>query len=441
MESNNYFIGTLVWLLLAVFTVCPAAAAVQLTVTPVGSHVFVLQGRNLEGIAVLDLEFGYDPSLLANPRGIRGGLIPPDAIFNCNASVPGQIRLFIRIGSRAVNGSGALATLSFDGIGDVAGSIQSLTANIVTVKATPVVAGVQILSQQHPPAVAGDISTPAADRPFAETDGGSSSVPVVATGPTGTVAGFVAPGTVSMPPERAETEPERQERSEASTSFPDDGEQLPPVQTPPAESVPSHAEPSVSVPAAQKKITYQSVLERMKAYRGEKTPATMTALFTPAADQSVRQEPSVAVSDGESVVVIHVDLSAALKDSPSFSFMNAGMVSLEPTEDGGWLIGLIPKKGVMDARITVSFEGSTLMYPLVVVPPIDPLLLTLNGSQEAALIRFLKPNDGARDPRFDLNGDGRFDYIDDYMFTAHYLAAGRKPAVINSGEQQPQRTP
>jgi len=178
----------------------------------------------------------------------------------------------------------------------------------------------------------------------------------------------------------------------------------------------------------------------MKGYAGERTPAALTALFKPVAGQKVRQEPPVAVSDGESTVSLLVELPLNLKDTPTFSFRNAGMLSLEQAADGSWEIGLLPKKHTLEARITVSFDGGFIIYPLVVSPPIDPALLMLDGSVEAAFSQFLKQQGSDRDPRFDLNGDGRFDYLDDYIFTAHYLAARQKPVRRISEETGTQST-
>jgi hypothetical protein len=54
-------------------------------------------------------------------------------------------------------------------------------------------------------------------------------------------------------------------------------------------------------------------------------------------------------------------------------------------------------------------------FPLTVVPPAGAV--TGNKADFAA---FLKDS-GVQAPKFDLNGDGRHDYLDDYVYTAHYL--------------------
>lgn len=411
----------------------PAAAAVQLTVMPVAGNVFVLQGKDLDGIAALDFQFNYDPAVMTNPQGGRGELIPGDAIFNFNPAVPGFINLRIRTNLESVSGSGTLATISFEGVGDAPGSILSLSANLVSVKATPVIAAVQILRKLPPPvepaktgsAEKDETSAVTSPEPFADSDAGTAAG---MAGAVGEASGFAASGSVVMPHERVETERDTQGDFEEQVRA-SEGEEMQPTEriAMPPEPRSSNAESKPPAPAQVVKTTqYQSVLDRMKAYTGERTPAALTALFSPVAGRQVHQDPAIVTSDGESVVTLRVELPPTLKDTPGFSFRNANMMSLEQTDDGTWLIVLLPRKNVIEARVTIRFDGSVIVYPLVVSPPVDPALLALSGSPEAAFARFLKQQGADRDPRFDLNGDGRFDYLDDYIFTAQYLAARQK---------------
>jgi hypothetical protein len=60
---------------------------------------------------------------------------------------------------------------------------------------------------------------------------------------------------------------------------------------------------------------------------------------------------------------------------------------------------------------------------LTVVPPLPANLKIGNGGKltEADFNQFLKERGTDKAPRFDLNGDGKRDYVDDYIFTANYL--------------------
>ena len=125
-------------------------AAATITLATTGNNAFALNGAGLTGIAVLDLQIGYDASTLTNPRIEKGGLVPADAIFDFNPSGAGDMRLFIRIRSQAIAGAGSIATLRFDGTDGSIGKILSLSANLVTVMATPAAAQVQIVNPAPP---------------------------------------------------------------------------------------------------------------------------------------------------------------------------------------------------------------------------------------------------------------------------------------------------
>jgi len=448
MSCKKISLYCLALLVFCLFPVWNANADVLLTVTTTGSNVFVLHGKDLDGIAALDFQFGYDQTVMTNPTGSRGGLIPGDAIFNFNPSAPGEIRLFIRIGATAVNGSGTIATISFDGMGDSAGNIRSLNASLVTVKATPAASRVQILSQPLSSVASEKTDASTSVRATSGTIAGAIGETVTGAGggttaeATAAAAGYVARVSVPMTVERSEPDTKLRDNFEASPVAPDppdppsdDLEAIAPV------SHPEPAESPVSRPVQPFKSTvYQSVLERMKAFTGERTPEALTALFNPVQGQKVSQEPPVAISDGESVVTLRVELPQTLNDTPTFSSRNATLLSLELADDGSWLISLIPKKNTLDVLMTVSFDQGMIVCPLVVSPPIDTGLLSLADSPEATFALFLKQQGSAREPRFDLNGDGRHDYLDDYIFTAQYLAVRQKAARQMPAESRQQST-
>ncbi len=404
-------------------------AAVQITLSPAGDSAFILQGGGLQGIAVLDLEIGYDPALMTSPQAERGGLIPTDAIFNFNPSTPGQIRLFIRMGSRAVSGSGTLATLRFSRLTETTpASIRSLTANLVSVKATPVLASVQIFSRaavvESPPESAPSATVAAPIPPTQNSDELENRTVAVRNSAKGVVSGgeVAVAGSISVPGTQADKEPERQEKREVSVAAKTDVE-------PPASEVGTLSEsgtesagasPAKAVQPPQITV-YRAVSERFKDFVGPWTADGITGLFQPEAGQLVRQEPVVAFSDGVAAVTLRVTLPASVREMPRFSLRNATLLTLEQSDDGVWSIGVKPHKGSIDASITVLSDGSELHYPLVVVPLLDPAALSRNGIPTVSLADIFSRRKAGSSSAMDLNGDGRKDYLDDFILSAHYF--------------------
>lgn len=418
-----------------------ARAETAFSLAPVASGVLAISGAGLKKIAALDFTVVYDTGTARNPQVLRGPFVPADASFFSNTAIPGELRVMI-IRNEEIAGSGTLATISFEKVGTDEPRIVAFKSNPISVKASPL------------DNTAGVTDKPTPETPPAGTDDTTGSTAGIssaggATGTAGGVAGVVAIGTITMLGDTVTMAGDRSEEKKAQDKkdgpLPDSlaAEQQPLRQADPSPEPPA-ARPEQSVPTpapSSKTIVYKSVMERMKEYKGERTPAALTALFQPAAGQKVHQEPPVVVSNGKNAVVIRVDLPLALKASPNFSFRNANMVSLEQADDGSWVIRLIPRKDALDAGVTVSFDGSEIRYPLAVAPAIDPALLMLKGSPESTFSYFLKQQGAGREARFDLNGDGRYDYLDDYLFTAHYLAAEQKTKRRTAANKQAQGTP
>lgn len=402
---------------------------------PAAAGTYIITGTGLEKIAALDFTVVYDITTARNPTVMKGEFVPADASFFANTAIPGELRIMV-IRNREIAGSGILATISFEKAGSMAPRVLSFTSHPISVTASPLDASARATA---PPA------TEQAEPQVRQPEKAEAEVTPVRT-PERTVQAVPAPvqgatalGSVVMPDDRSEPEKEPIARKEGQ-AVPSGSTEQPLRPVPPAPEIrpapaPSPSAPPSPPPAPPQKVVYRSVLDRMKEYKGERSPAALTALFTPAPDQKIRQEPAVAVSDGERSVTLRAVLPLTLKETPSFSLRSANMVSLDQAEDGSWIIVIVPRKNTLDARITISFDGSTMVYPLVVAPPVDPALLTQNGSPEAAFSAFLKQAATGREPRFDLNGDGKFDVVDDYIFTAQYLAAG--PARKNPGEKLP----
>ncbi len=448
-------------LLQALVSILPAghaAAEVQLTLIPSSSgNVFILQGTNLEGLAVMDFDFSYDESVMENPKAVRGDLFPSDAIFDFNPFAPGAIHLFTKTGKAAIKGSGTIATISFEGVENAEGSLEIINTNLVSGASTPVIARVRTLGRPAQPPqpktepVQDSNATAQAVQVQASPDQTTTVTPTTTTSTgTGTVTTTAnqavqaasnqtravtsstssTPGTVMLPA----SQPEKETIAASTAPAPSEAQ---PVERQAAASPSQYrAAPETPVPAPAvplKSVTYQSVLERIKEFSGARTPKNLTDLFRPASGQIVRQEPAVAISDGESVVSLRIELPLTLKETPSFSLRKASMASLQQLDDGSWLIEAKPLKNTVEARLTINCDGSTVQFPLVVAPPLEPVTVVSNGSTEEGFIRYLK----SKEPGSDLNGDGKSDYLDDYIFTANYLARQNNPKPKPAGEKLP----
>jgi hypothetical protein len=176
------------------------------------------------------------------------------------------------------------------------------------------------------------------------------------------------------------------------------------------------ADPVEPVDTKQTQSIHGSVLERFRTHQGEKTPETLIALFTKEISPSIRQEPAIVISDGKEVVRVTVDVSTVKGASTSFALTGAKMVSLKREDDlSVWVLETLPQADALKAAVTLMNSSSIIEFPLTIVPPAGVVT-----SNRADFEVFLKDS-GSKAPKYDLNGDGRHDYQDDYIYTAHYL--------------------
>lgn len=116
-------------LLVLILSFSPFAfAASTLAVSSSGNGGFVLQGIGMENVAALDITITYDASTLSNPQVIQGGLIS-GAMMEVNTQVPGAVRFGI-IRLSPIKGTGIIATLVFEQVGDSPGKIIAIKARI-----------------------------------------------------------------------------------------------------------------------------------------------------------------------------------------------------------------------------------------------------------------------------------------------------------------------
>ena len=162
------------------------------------------------------------------------------------------------------------------------------------------------------------------------------------------------------------------------------------------------------------------VLEAFRTYKGEISPNALTELFTRAM-AGTKQEPPIAMSDGKTSVKVYIETGG--KETPDFALNGARLVALKTAGNTTWVIEALPNKGVYDASVMIMEGGRIRQVPMTVAPPIPAEFKFGVGGKlaEADFKRFLSERGTGKSPRFDLNGDGKRDYIDDYIFTANYL--------------------
>jgi hypothetical protein len=182
------------------------------------------------------------------------------------------------------------------------------------------------------------------------------------------------------------------------------------------------AETAAERPAAQHvpPPRVESVLERFRLFQGEKTVGSLAALFKRDGAVSFSQSPAIAIADGKSSVRLAISGVTGDK-APNFTFHAARFVSLSHTGVGAWEVEVTPEPGAVQAGVTMFMNGTQQEFPLTVTPKVDLVVTKGAGVGESDFLFFLKERGTTSAPKFDLNGDGRRDYLDDYIFTANYL--------------------
>lgn len=163
-----------------------------------------------------------------------------------------------------------------------------------------------------------------------------------------------------------------------------------------------------------------TVLERFRTYTGPRTKEALSELFRLPANPVVRQQPAIAISDGTTAVMIAVRIPSADGTAPNFAVEGAKLLSLESKQRDEWLIKALPPLGALHVFLLVANGPETSTFPLTVAPPLPKKLDATSQSFSS----FLEADTNG--PLYDLNGDGKLDYIDDYIYTANVVSLERE---------------
>jgi len=161
-------------------------------------------------------------------------------------------------------------------------------------------------------------------------------------------------------------------------------------------------------------MAYEPILELVRNHNAPRDGDSLTALFSRPGDPLVRQTPTISLSDGRTALLIAARITPAADNPVNFSLEGADLLSMKKIKGDEWQIRAMPGKGTMQMALVVMRGERKTRYPLTVAPPVP------DGTDLSAYaFHQFFANDGGR---LDLNGDGRKDYQDDYVFLANYLA-------------------
>lgn len=404
--------------ILLTMTLCVFSASLALgasvTISSTGEGAFSVQGDSMDGVAGIDLTIEYDKASLSAPT-VKWGALVAGALSTANTTIPGKIRIAI-IQTSSFSRSGAIAAITFASKSS-SGGITSFSATMIDtgMKSVPVQASIA-------QGAAGTSETSglikSAGIPFSQPVAPTDPNPVVVTPPP---RGSAGSGTVNMGDYQPKADlPPAESQAARGPEAVEAADNVSVQQTQQVSEMAAEKEVEKTVKPLEseevKQTVYSGVLDRFRTFKGERTPGNMISLFTKAIFSDIRQDPAVAVSDGKAIVRVTVDLSAIKGASSNFAFTGAKLVSLNKGADTGlWVLEALPQANVLKASVTILNSSSVIEFPLTVVPPAVAV-----SSKQADFAAFLNDS-GTGNPKHDLNGDGRHDYMDDYIYTGHYI--------------------
>jgi hypothetical protein len=382
-----------------------------------GNGVFTLKGIGIEDASAFELTVVYDTASLSNPRVAEGPLIA-GAMTAVNPNVPGVVRMVI-IRVSPVRGTGVIATLTFDRAGSSGGKITALTARLASAGGSLLASQVMITNPET-----GVAEAPASDQPLQPATNASPETPppsppaiIIAGQPvqpagTGTQAQNPAPGEENAEPSDENTssaqwdEPVMQDSSSADNAL----------------------NPDLNTPAKQKRAKIyapKSVLQLFREYSGKRNADAFLALFNQESPVGCHQDPLVALSDGIATVSVTF-LSPPGNLVPSdLAVTGADLLSVtrDRNNTNTWIAKLLPHKGTYQASFAVFLGDLKIIYPLAVAPKVRIAKENSGRMTKSQFERHFSTQKPGPAPSPDLNGDGKQDYMDDFIFTANYLSA------------------
>ena len=413
---------TAIAVMVPLLTTTIAFASTTATLVQTGNGKFVVQGTGLDKVGGMDFVINYDATTMANPRVTQGNL-NSGMLMVTTTSQPGTMRIaLVDTFPNGRSGSGSLAEITFDTLNNSPGKVNNFNPVLLDVNGASIslVDSGTIIAQTNDGQTTGGQGT-GGQGTGGQTTGGQAPISGLANVIGGTP---VTPSSSGQDTEKPGGESPVSQQAETPKS----------TASPGAVQAPGDSQPVVvaSLPPSGTKFTmHKSVLERFREFQGEKTPKALMALFSAGSMPGIRQEPAIALSDGKTIVKVHINLPEAGNRTPNFELTGAKLTSLK-IEGGEWVLAALPDTGVYRASVSVMYGDSLMEIPLTVAPRVA-IAGAGNGTVDEGMFRrFLTNKSGGKSPLLDLNGDGVRNYIDDYIFTANYLTM-----PISTGAEKP----
>lgn len=412
--------------------------------SPTGAAAYSITATDLPESAGIELSITYDDATLEAPQ-VKSGDLAAGAIMDANVSASRAVRIvFITAG--VIKGSGELASVTFTRKGNAPVPQPKLSSSVYAATGTQL--AVQSTAGSDSSAAGGSaaITTVAGPTDTTEVTGNSSgNMPtsfVYQSSQTGTQTGSTVVSNLTLPApgdqgaqlrEDGRKDGNREDPANqnvpAASGAADRGNATALVEN--ASVLAVTETKSASTRSLLK--SNQSVLDRFRTYKDIRTVKQLSTLFDVSTLHSagIVQTPAIIVTDGKSLVTVSIDL-ANLADTPSFSLKGANQKSIRRISDKGWELDALPQKGKSDVRLSIILKGERIEIPLVAVPPLNHTGTALSALSITALDALLAKPLKNNIPVYDLNSDGKQDYLDDYILVAYWLLK-RQPVGNKNG--------
>ncbi|GAB4302042.1 MAG: hypothetical protein Fur0034_16520 [Desulfuromonadia bacterium] len=214
------------------------------------------------------------------------------------------------------------------------------------------------------------------------------------------------------------------------------GEKIQAVRRSVGEDRPADAEEGRKKEPEKKKeprsITYAGVIDRFREFSGVPSKEEYLGLFVDPVSPDITQTPFIAWLDEKEQVTIRMKDSLLVTSEPSFILKGAALIDLRKGE-GEWVLSITPRIKGGDRRLVILDGGErTIDYPLLIVPKIT-LPLTAKKEIDPNGFSLLMADATKKTSTFDFDRDGRHTSVDDYIFTANYIAQTKTTPVKPKG--------
>ena len=438
------------------------ASCAGLVLRDFGSGVYKVVAQGLNNVGAIDFVLTYDKAALSSPQVVKGDLADWMLFLPNTIEASGTVRVAM-VNEPPVSGSGTVATVTFAPIGKSWGK-PALTCVLTSLDASnqPIegpltndsgggLSGNDSDSQDAnpqdtvqpdtgPSRNSGQQTVTTQQNQTTQQDNAAGN-PSDSDSPlkTASTVQSAAPGAINLgavgflDEEQAPVEPPPAVVQEPSALSPVEQPSPAAVEgeedeyephSPPVSSLPSGPVPAAGASERdQKYVVHRGVLERFREYKGERSPKALMALFDEHVAAFASQHPPICLSDGNMTLKVLVELPESGNHAPNFALRGASLKSLKRQGDNRWMIEAAPEPGRVEATLTIVNGEKVVDYSFTISPRVDVNVDRKGAADEVDFSLFLSKVGTDSSPAYDLNGDGRRDYVDDYIYTANYLLA------------------